>query len=87
MFYGRMSNSNLLVGFCGYGDSCKFMHDRGDYKAGWQIEKEYQENEKRKEVALFCYPTFILLHLYIHNTSYSPFSIIKSIRREGKLEF
>ena len=22
------------TGFCGFGDSCKFMHDRGDYKAG-----------------------------------------------------
>ena len=24
------------TGYCGYGDSCKFMHDRGDYKSGWQ---------------------------------------------------
>ncbi|KAI3800579.1 hypothetical protein L1987_28670 [Smallanthus sonchifolius] len=22
------------TGYCGYGDSCKFMHDRGDYKSG-----------------------------------------------------
>lgn len=29
------------TGYCGYGDSCKFMHDRGDYKAGWQIEQEW----------------------------------------------
>jgi hypothetical protein len=28
-----------LTGYCGYGDSCKFMHDRGDYKSGWQIER------------------------------------------------
>ena len=27
------------TGFCGYGDSCKFMHDRGDYLAGWQLDK------------------------------------------------
>ncbi|KAL7418341.1 RNA-splicing factor [Cryptotrichosporon argae] len=26
------------TGFCGYGDSCKFMHDRGDYLAGWQLD-------------------------------------------------
>lgn len=28
------------TGFCGFGDSCKFMHDRGDYKHGWQLERE-----------------------------------------------
>ena len=28
------------TGFCGYGDSCKFMHDRSDYKLGWQIDAE-----------------------------------------------
>jgi len=28
------------TGFCGFGDSCKFMHDRGDYKFGWQLERE-----------------------------------------------
>lgn len=40
------------TGFCGYGDSCKFMHDRGDYKAGWQIEREWDEEQKRKQAAL-----------------------------------
>lgn len=34
------------TGSCGYGDSCKFMHDRGDYKSGWQLEREYDEMEK-----------------------------------------
>ena len=28
------------TGFCGFGDSCKFMHDRSDYKFGWQLERE-----------------------------------------------
>lgn len=28
------------TGFCGFGDSCKFMHDRSDYKHGWQLELE-----------------------------------------------
>ena len=28
------------TGFCGFGDSCKFMHDRSDYKFGWQLEQE-----------------------------------------------
>ncbi|GFP91920.1 zinc finger CCCH domain-containing protein 1 [Phtheirospermum japonicum] len=36
------------TGYCGYGDSCKFMHDRGDYKSGWQIEKEWDEKEKAR---------------------------------------
>ncbi|KAK6158863.1 hypothetical protein DH2020_006177 [Rehmannia glutinosa] len=37
------------TGYCGYGDSCKFMHDRGDYKSGWQLEKEWEEKEKARE--------------------------------------
>lgn len=28
------------TGFCGFGDSCKFLHDRSDYKAGWQLEQD-----------------------------------------------
>lgn len=28
------------TGFCGFGDSCKFLHDRSDYKFGWQLEME-----------------------------------------------
>lgn len=27
------------TGFCSFGDSCKFLHDRGDYKSGWELEK------------------------------------------------
>ena len=27
------------TGFCGYGDACKFIHDRGDYKSGWELER------------------------------------------------
>lgn len=37
------------TGYCGYGDSCKFMHDRGDYKPGWQLEKEWEEAEKARK--------------------------------------
>ena len=37
------------TGFCGFGDSCKFMHDRSDYKLGWQLEREERENAKRGE--------------------------------------
>ncbi|KAA8520733.1 hypothetical protein F0562_014995 [Nyssa sinensis] len=37
------------TGYCGYGDACKFMHDRGDYKSGWQMEKEWEEAEKARK--------------------------------------
>eukprot|EP00794_Sanderia_malayensis_P005944 gene5944-6634_t len=36
------------TGFCGFGDSCKFLHDRSDYKHGWQLEREYQAGEYNK---------------------------------------
>jgi RING finger protein 113A len=38
----------IETGFCGYGDSCIFLHDRGDYKTGWQLEKEWEEAQKSK---------------------------------------
>ncbi|XP_036304389.1 E3 ubiquitin-protein ligase RNF113A-like [Pipistrellus kuhlii] len=31
------------TGFCGFGHSCKFLHDRSDYKHGWQIARELAE--------------------------------------------
>ncbi|KAG0350890.1 hypothetical protein BG005_009593 [Podila minutissima] len=40
------------TGYCGYGDSCIYMHDRGDYKAGWQLDKEWEEEQRAKKVAL-----------------------------------
>lgn len=40
------------TGFCGYGDSCKFLHDRGDFKAGWQQEKEWDEQQAKKKKRL-----------------------------------
>ncbi|KAI3389355.1 hypothetical protein SNEBB_010711 [Seison nebaliae] len=39
------------TGVCGYGSSCKFMHDRTDYKFGWQLEREYNEKIYGKEDA------------------------------------
>ncbi|KAI3857654.1 hypothetical protein MKW98_028918 [Papaver atlanticum] len=41
-------------GYCGFGDSCKFIHDRGDYKSGWQMEREWEETEKtpKRKLAL-----------------------------------
>lgn len=34
------------TGYCGFGDSCKFLHDRSDYKAGWQLELDHQTQQK-----------------------------------------
>jgi RING finger protein 113A len=30
------------TGYCGFGDSCKFLHAREDYKQGWQLDKEWE---------------------------------------------
>ena len=40
------------TGFCSYGDACKFMHDRGDYKSGWELDREWEEEQKRRQEAL-----------------------------------
>jgi RING finger protein 113A len=37
------------TGFCGFGDSCKFLHDRSDFKSGAQLEKEWEESERKKK--------------------------------------
>jgi RING finger protein 113A len=45
------------TGTCGYGDSCIFLHDRGDYKSGWQMEAEWEkaqvEAKNRLELSSF----------------------------------
>lgn len=40
------------TGFCGFGDSCKFVHDRGDYKMGWELEREWEERQRRLDRGL-----------------------------------
>lgn len=35
-------------GYCAFGDSCIYIHDRGDYKSGAQLEQEWQEGEQRR---------------------------------------
>jgi RING finger protein 113A len=37
------------TGFCGFGDSCVFMHDRGDYKTGWELEEEWRKEQIQKQ--------------------------------------
>eukprot|EP00033_Pygsuia_biforma_P002366 GCRY01002617.1.p1 GENE.GCRY01002617.1~~GCRY01002617.1.p1 ORF type:complete len:310 (-),score=64.25 GCRY01002617.1:23-952(-) len=38
------------TGYCGYGDNCKFLHDRGDYKSGWQLERDWDEEQEKKRL-------------------------------------
>jgi RING finger protein 113A len=38
-------------GVCGYGDNCIYLHDRTDYKSGWQLDRDYEEALKKKEGA------------------------------------
>ncbi|KAK9090811.1 hypothetical protein Sjap_023988 [Stephania japonica] len=44
------------TGYCGFGDSCKFMHDRGDYKSGWQLDREWEDKEKERKRNLALLP-------------------------------
>ncbi|KAH9985358.1 hypothetical protein BJV77DRAFT_951875 [Russula vinacea] len=39
------------TGFCGFGDTCKFLHDRGTYLAGWQLDKLADNPQKQAEDA------------------------------------
>lgn len=36
------------TGFCGFGDTCKFLHDRGEFKQGWQLDREWEDAGKTK---------------------------------------
>ena len=45
------------TGYCGFGDGCKFMHDRGDYKHGWQLDKEWEAKVGRCSLTL-SYPAW-----------------------------
>ena len=40
------------TGRCNFGDSCVFIHDRSDYKSGWQLDQEYEADQKRKQLKL-----------------------------------
>jgi len=34
------------TGYCGFGDSCKFLHDRSDYKPSYILEQEWEAKQK-----------------------------------------
>lgn len=31
------------TGWCGFGDSCKFLHAREDYKQGWELDRDWEK--------------------------------------------
>ena len=37
------------TGFCGYGDTCIYLHDRSDTVSGWQLERQWEEEQKLKK--------------------------------------
>ncbi|KDQ55787.1 hypothetical protein JAAARDRAFT_208564 [Jaapia argillacea MUCL 33604] len=37
------------TGYCGFGDTCKFLHDRGTYLAGWQLDQLAANPKKQVE--------------------------------------
>lgn len=40
------------TGYCGFGDACKFLHDRSDYKAGWQLDQDWATRQKQRREKL-----------------------------------
>ncbi len=37
------------TGFCGFGDTCIYLHDRGDTLSGWQLELQWQQEQEIKK--------------------------------------
>ncbi|EAS30661.3 pre-mRNA-splicing factor cwc24 [Coccidioides immitis RS] len=38
------------TGFCGFGDTCKFLHAREDYKQGWELDRDWDIQTKGKKI-------------------------------------
>eukprot|EP00980_Cylindrotheca_fusiformis_P006200 scaffold1327_cov124-Cylindrotheca_fusiformis.AAC.4 len=39
------------TGFCGFGDTCIYLHDRGDQLSGWQLDQKWEQEQKQKQDA------------------------------------
>ncbi len=37
------------TGYCGFGDTCIYMHDRSSRRAGWQVDRDWEASQKRKQ--------------------------------------
>lgn len=40
------------TGYCGYGDSCKFLHSRDDFAGGWKLNQDWKVKDNEKEKVL-----------------------------------
>ncbi|MES1907614.1 MAG: hypothetical protein MHM6MM_000698 [Cercozoa sp. M6MM] len=40
------------TGYCSFGDACQFIHDRQDYKSGYELDREWRQKEKKREEAI-----------------------------------
>ena len=38
------------TGHCGFGDNCKFLHAREDYKQGWELDRDWEIGTKGKKI-------------------------------------
>lgn len=47
LFFAKM----ILLRISSFKDSCKFLHDRTDYKHGWEIERDYIAGRMKEEDA------------------------------------
>jgi len=48
MLSPHMYTTVICCFFC-FVDSCKFLHDRSDYKSGWQLDREFEGDEEKSE--------------------------------------
>ena len=48
------------TGTCGYGDNCIYIHDRTDYKHGWQLEADWEA----EQVCFLCLTFFANFHQF-----------------------
>jgi hypothetical protein len=46
---GVSSRIVLVKVYMNFSDSCKFLHDRSDYKHGWEIERDWQKQQEDKK--------------------------------------
>lgn len=37
------------TGYCGYGDNCKFLHSRDDFKTGWKLNKDWEAFQQHNQ--------------------------------------